>query len=337
MSGSWSNNATTSLTLPTGAVPPQQRITLDGSSDTILIYSATGALIASIAATAGTDGLGNSYPAGISSTGGVISDSIILVYSGTPALGTLLASIASAASTDSFGNGYVAGIGTYDYNIDQVFTALQAGQVLFGSIVGHIPDTADAGLIAPSINGNTNTLGIESPTNVAMIQPALLQLFSGNGSATTGQPGVPHVKLSDTTSVQPGDAYLSGTMIQTDLSGTLLTWQTPSFNAGYSAGGAAQYRATGLDEVKWDLAVTQTTGVGAAGGAVVIAAVPAQYRPKGNARMVPCAWESSGSVCKGAAMFVFNTNGTVSLLWPAATANGDKFSCEVSIPLGNIS
>lgn len=110
MSGSWSNTLTTSLTLPTGAVPPDQRIVLNGATDTILVYSATGALIASVAATAGTDGLGNAYPAGISSTGGIVSQSIILIYNGTPGAGNLTGSWASSAGSDSFGNAYQAGL-----------------------------------------------------------------------------------------------------------------------------------------------------------------------------------------------------------------------------------
>lgn len=111
MSGSsWSNQATTSLTLPTGAIAPEEGLYLNGASDTILVYSAAGALIASVAASAGSDGLGNSYPAGISATSGVISQSIILLYNGTPAAGNLIGALAAAAGTDSFGNTYAAGL-----------------------------------------------------------------------------------------------------------------------------------------------------------------------------------------------------------------------------------
>lgn len=256
-------------------------------------------------------------------------------YSGTPTFGNLIASIAPAAgANDGFGNPYVAGIGVYNFGAPLLFAAMQSGQLLVGNIVGGTPDTADAGLIAPSINGVTNSMGLESPTNVAMIQPVLLQLISGNGSATTGQPGVPHLKISDTTSAQPADALISGNLIKTDLSGTAATWQAGAMQAGYTAN-LVQYRLDGQDQVVWDINLAQTTGVAGSGGAVVIGAVPAQYRPK-TARMVPCAWESSGSVSKGAATLVFNATGTVSLLWPSTTANGDKFSVNVAIPLGNV-
>lgn len=109
-SGSWSNDSTTSLTLPTGATNPNQRIVLDGTTDTILVYNASGALIASVASTAGTDGFGNSYPAGISASSGVTSNSSFFLYDGTPTLGNLIASITNAAGTDSFGNAYFKGL-----------------------------------------------------------------------------------------------------------------------------------------------------------------------------------------------------------------------------------
>src|SRR6478609_7675231 len=103
MSNEWSNDATTSLTLPTGATNPDQRIVLDGATDTILVYDNSGALIASVAANAGTDGFGNNYPAGISATSGVISQSIFLLYNGTPTLGNLVMSLTANPGSDSFG------------------------------------------------------------------------------------------------------------------------------------------------------------------------------------------------------------------------------------------
>lgn len=69
MAGSWSNTAVNSLTIPTGATTGA-RIVIDGSSDAILLYNSTNNLIISLAATAGTDSLGNSYPAGLNVSGG---------------------------------------------------------------------------------------------------------------------------------------------------------------------------------------------------------------------------------------------------------------------------
>jgi len=111
--GSWSNDQLNSLTLPEGATSGA-RIVLDGTTDAELVYNAAGALIASIAATAGADALGNTYPAGISATAGVISQSLFLLYNGTPTHGNLVASISAAAGIDAFGNAYLAGITVYD-------------------------------------------------------------------------------------------------------------------------------------------------------------------------------------------------------------------------------
>lgn len=256
-------------------------------------------------------------------------------YSGTPANGNLICSISAADGIDGFGNHYVAGVGVYNYGAPQLFAAMQSGQMLIGNIIGGVPDTVEAGVWAPTINGIPNTMAFESPTNGAMIQPVFVELASGNGTATTGQPGAPYLRVSDPTSNQIADMHVSGTLIKTDISANLATWQAAAMQSGYTAN-LCQYRLDAQDNVVWDLNLTQTTGVAGSGGAVVIGAVPAQYRPKA-ARMVPCAWESSGSVSKGAATLVFNATGTVSLLWPSTTASGDKFAANVSIPLGNIS
>jgi hypothetical protein len=62
--GSWSNDQLSSLTLPEGATSGA-RIVLDGTRDVILIYNAAGTLVGSWAASAGTDSLGNAFPANI--------------------------------------------------------------------------------------------------------------------------------------------------------------------------------------------------------------------------------------------------------------------------------
>lgn len=62
--GSWSNDQQLILTLPGGAVTGA-RIVIDGTRDAIFVYDAAGALFASLAATAGTDGLGNAFLAGL--------------------------------------------------------------------------------------------------------------------------------------------------------------------------------------------------------------------------------------------------------------------------------
>lgn len=73
--GGWSNDQLTSLTLPQGATSGA-RIVLDGTRDVILVYNSLSQLFASLAAGAGSDGLGNNFPqgfkVGVSGSAGVV-------------------------------------------------------------------------------------------------------------------------------------------------------------------------------------------------------------------------------------------------------------------------
>ncbi len=78
-----------------------------------------GNLVFSLAAAAGTDPYGNTYPAGLSTTAGnstiegddyLLNSSGAFFYNGKPAAGNLIASIAAASGTDPFGNAYSSGL-----------------------------------------------------------------------------------------------------------------------------------------------------------------------------------------------------------------------------------
>ena len=63
--GSWSNDAVTELTIPTGATTGE-RITINAGNDgAILLYNNADNLVASIAPAPGTDSGGNTYPNGV--------------------------------------------------------------------------------------------------------------------------------------------------------------------------------------------------------------------------------------------------------------------------------
>lgn len=339
--GGWSNSLTTSLTLPTGALTGA-RIVEDGTTDTILMYDSTGALIASIAATAGTDGFGNAYPAGISATSGVISQSIILVYHGTPAAGNLIASISGVAASDSFGNKYDQGLITYSPTAlnTGVYAALTQGTVQLGNITPAVgPDFSNSGDLdshIATVSGSTY-LRLLSPHNNAVNDtvPAPLWMTAGMSGATTGSTTVPYGLLSSDTQLAPVDLVISGNIIKDVGFDTRTTWQTPTAAAGWTIG-TLQYRFDCFDNVVWTGYISQNAGQVGAGAAFTTVAVPAAYRPAAGL-VVPCAWVSSGSVCKGAGAMAFNANGTVSVFWPATTANGDRFEICASIPLGHLS
>jgi hypothetical protein len=130
------------------------------------------------------------------------------------------------------------------------------------------------------------------------------------------------------------DCLISGSVIKTTAYDTRALWQTPTAATGWTIGNL-KYRLDALDNVVWTGYISQNTGATGAGGAVSTVAVPAAYRPA-TGYAVPCAWTSSTTVCKGAGTMVFNSNGTISVLWPATTANADRFQISASIPLGHL-
>jgi hypothetical protein len=78
-------------------------------------------LILVLAARAGTDDYGNTYPQGILATEGVIEGPSLVgsdafFYNGTPAAGNLVQSVTEADGTDAYGNAYIAGTATYSNN-----------------------------------------------------------------------------------------------------------------------------------------------------------------------------------------------------------------------------
>lgn len=266
----------------------------------------------------------------------VINSTGEFFYSAVPAAGDLTESIVpGAAGTDAFGNHYVQGVGSYDNSLN-TFAQILGSKIFCGQIVAGVPDTAHAGGM-DAFNTAPGALFLQSGLDPSLptTDQAEILLNSGLASSGTGSGSNPTVTIGDSAGNSAVDVLVSGNVIGATNGGIAATWQAVSFAAGYTAGAVAQYRRDAFDNVVWDLSFVQTTGVAGSGGAVVTTAVPAAFRPKA-VRMVPCAWESTGSVAKGAAVLVFNTSGTISLLWPSTTANGDKFAAVVSIPLGNI-
>jgi hypothetical protein len=135
-------------------------IIADGSSGEFLIYSgtpATGNLVGSWSASAGTDAYTNAYPAGLnvtmSSGGGTISgpDYILnsnglFFYSGIPAANNLVGWITQSSGTDAYGNNYVAGlnVGGYFGAAANSYAALVPQQNAPFSITNAISGTLEA-------------------------------------------------------------------------------------------------------------------------------------------------------------------------------------------------
>lgn len=281
----WENDFLTSLTLPTGATSGA-RIVLDGTTDTELVYDASGNLIASIAATSGTDGFGNSYPAGISSSGGLISNSIFLLYNGSPAFGNLRFSIAANDGSDSFGNNYLAGFVCYDDsppNYPSRYIKMVEGSVYIGAVdtvTGAFQSQGDANRLV----GTQGVLDLQSsliPSVPTINSKCDVALSSGVVGSATGSGSNPHVKLlsEQLAGPTPADFILSGSVVSCAANGIVNTWNTPTLGSNYNLSGTAglyliQYRIDGEDNV-W---INGSFNVGTAGTQALFS-LPAGFRP----------------------------------------------------------
>lgn len=137
-----------SLTIPTGAGPGQQRITInDGQDGAILVYDNTGALIVSIASAAGVDSQGTAYQAGVT------------IYSATTAI-NLLANDGTWTAADGSKVVVEAGAGASIFFLPQ--TSVQ-GPWFDGEIVTDIGGGGHPGLqlFSPSSQVNATNASIE--------------------------------------------------------------------------------------------------------------------------------------------------------------------------------
>jgi hypothetical protein len=323
------------------------QVIIQGAADGLFVYNgapALGNLIVSAAAQAGTDPYGNTYPQGLQVTVGVISgttfsgtDFVIntagaFFYSAAPAAGNLIASITNVAGTDPFGNQYLLGFTTFDRG-NSIFANMQGGLSQWGPLQAGQPATNDSG----SIQSTSISLIIDAPitSTGGFLSPGQMQLSSGQTGQTTGAANTPQLQLQDSSLSSPFDVRMTGSLIKTQLA-TLApyTAQTPTLAAGYTNDNL-KYRQMPFDAVWWDGEISQTTGVGAAGAATVFT-LAAPYIPK-REQVLPASWRNSGGLSKGGnAFFAFETNGNVMLGWSGATANGDRFSCDVMVDLGNV-
>lgn len=332
----------------------QNVIMLNPSKQALFVYSGTpasGNLIVSIAATAGTDTVGNAYPQGLSVTAGTIKGATIststflgsttitnssgaFYYSGTPAAGNLIASIAPVGGTDSFGNHYPAGFMSQSGETDgSSFANLFDGNLFLGQVLSGSQDTANAALLTQVVT--SALLGIMSPITASLPSAGELRLLGGQSTVNSGNANAPKAFFLSGDLSSDLDVGVSGAVMKATKSGAFYTWQTMGAAAGYTVV-TGKYRRDSQDNLYAVGEIDQTTGVTGAGAAVCTTAAAAEYRPK-TAYRVPCAWLSSGSTFKGAGCVQFNTDGTLTLFWPATTANGDKFQFSALVPLGNIS
>lgn len=264
------------LTLPTGALPPTPRIVLDGTNDVILVYGTGGALVGSFAATAGTDSLGNSYPAGLSvgSTAAThwtfdVTTQAFKMFD----INALLNMVMSAQP----GSDYFLWMD----NIATTWQRFGASAISMGTLTtpGTIPTAQDISnsttIALDTVSGNP-ALNILSPSTTSGpgSLPSRLELISGtNAGAGPGDPVNPVIRVGAPLSFFI-DMAISGAVYRMDSS-----WQTPTLGANYNLTGTGglfliQYRFTENGRVR----VYGAFNVGTAGTAAMFT-VPSPYRP----------------------------------------------------------
>ena len=271
-------------------------------------------------------------PTGATSGARIVIDSTqnaIFIYD---AANNLVESIAAGSGTDATsGQKYISGDTVYD-RTNNIYATLEAGLLALGQISGGNMDVADEAKVLAKVAGGQFLFQILSVLNTGagLNDAARIEMFPGAAPSTN-----PLISLSDNNGTTPAITGIAGYAVQQDFaSGALETWQAPVAAANFTVT-TMQYRHDAEDNVHWVGEISQATGAAGPSGATCIAAVPTNYRPKVNYAAAG-SWISSTSVAKGAVVFRVNTDGTVLLLWPSATANGDRFSFNVKVPLGNI-
>lgn len=309
----WSNDQPLILTLPGGATSGA-RIVIDGTRDAIFVYDASGALFASLAASAGADdGHGNAYLAGLTLyTGGHVignwaSGGFEIITPGTTTSKIMVQPVFSSNVSPQlqFTNGLTP-TGGLPLEIFAQNGAVTAGQDT-GFVLGPAaPQSTDA-------HQSQTTLKL---TAGAGDNGAKLTL-TFNGSAT-----------ADYVSLTEAGASVTGALIST-LPGTAPAipeiWHTLSLNTGFQtlAGfGTPRYQLENVNGGRTLLSGTvQLVGNQAQG--TVIATLPPAYSPANNTIIVLSANNLSGAGGQTESLDI-DTNGNIRL--GHAGSNGNYVS-----------
>lgn len=269
--------------------------------------------------------------------GGTSVGSTSLWYNGTPTAGNLIFSISGTNGTDPFGNHYASGMVTYAVSLISD-VALQNGNLVLGNAD---TDFANAGRVFSSLTfGGDVSIHTGTNASVGILDQVRANFRAGASSQPSGGALTPYFNLIDGDLTSAVDVQLSGSVIATDLSGNLETWHTPAYRANWVAGTAfsglggdgLHYRRTAEDEV-WLLGLAKAN----AGAGTFVLDLPAGYHPiPGAVFGTPHGIlhrDRAGAIAT-VEMAIDNT-GQVILGQPVA--NGDVYSFNVRIPIGNLS
>jgi hypothetical protein len=312
---------------------------------------AAGNLILSIAVAAGTDTFGNAYVRGLGTYAASVNTYQLDATTGNVSIGATAAAhwlfdVANArlslfdqnnALSAQFNALSTNSIYYWLENTTKQYFAATAIGIQIGALTtaGAIP-TAQDSANAASLNLNTpsppalSIKGLAATADPGSVA-AVVNLQSGSAGATVpGGPNNPRVQILANGGNVADIALRGGALYRSDLTGV----QIPTMTAGFT-NIDLKYYIDGQDKIVAYGAFSMNALSAGAGAAVVTTAAPAAYWPALSQRF-SCGWLSAGSVAKGSAIMAVNSNGTYSLIWPAATAAGDRFEFCVSVPLGNL-
>lgn len=222
--------------------------------------------------------------------------------------------------------------------VNAAIVQLSNGRIQFGNDDTNSPYIRAGDTTGGNIEHNTG-IDLLGTTNDAL----WVEEQSGKGGKKTGDSTAPHMAIFDQLGTSAADFYVSGSMIATDLSGALRTWQTPTYNTGWTglttfAGitpvPTLRYRLTAENEV-WFYGCF---GINAAGAGGVPFAVPSGYFDSAKALSFPIQELPATGLPFTWGFGYVTTGGNFHVDIPAGFTrnNGDTFFVNVKCPLGNL-
>ncbi len=265
----------------------------------------------------------------------------LFMYQGAAGVGNLTVSISPTSGTDTYGNQFLQGLVSYDCEGTPLapvsYIQNIQGEVIIGSVTNGVFQIGDETAQLVALNNITvlnSPVDPGNPTTTA--DNAYLVLMSGEGAQASGGTNTPRAVLADFAGTSPADLLVSGTLIQTDVSGTPLKWQTPSLGSGWSTSAIRSANPLKYRIENGNLVLQGSVNCTSTAPAATIFTVVAPYIPAAawNLQQAAAIQQSSAGSYKAMGhMFISGGNIEVNGF---TFASGDILSFNHSFPLGII-
>lgn len=315
-------------------------VQIDASREALFIYGgnpATGNLMISLAAVAGTDRVGNAYAEGVtigSPTGArFVFDPTTETMTAFDSTNTRNFLLDPTNSVMTVWDNTLPQVTRFDGNVIGWATVTTKGASPTGTQIGN----------QASIAGSPSFIGIGSGvgTTANTADPVQMGIQSGASGVNSGNAFVPFVEVFDGLGTSMVDFRVSGAAVKTDLFSTPLTWQTPSYNTDWSGSttfngltgwGTLQYRLDAEDNL-WLIGCFKA---GATAPSNPVFVLPSGYRPKTASWPVPLLTLQGSTLFSG--MAYISTTGNVDIFTginsPGAANN--EYLINGKVPIGNL-